>query len=297
VDHIRLLVVDLDGTLLDPNGRVLAANVAAIRQARAAGIEVMVATGRSWLESRHVLAAIGDEGVFIGAGGATLHESVSGRLLDRRTLPVELVEGIATSLLNHGHLAHLLQDPQETGQDYVLVGDAQIDPASAWWFQTFPVTVRRHRTLSEARPIGATIRAGTVAVGRELAVVAAALREDLGDRVVLQHWSALTESEVTGSATHLLECFAPETNKWTMARAVAARRGIAADAIAAVGDGLNDLQLIGEAGFGIAMGNADPRVQAVAKAHVGPHDRDGFAEAVRLLLAHRRIGGSEGTPS
>ncbi|MFO0829979.1 MAG: HAD family hydrolase [Phycisphaerales bacterium] len=280
----RLLVVDLDGTLLDRRGAVSARNAEAVRRAEAAGIEVVVATGRSWLESRRALAAIGHRGVFIGAGGATLHDSVTGRVLRRRTVDAHLVEAIADSVIRHGHLAHLLQDPEETGTDYVLIGDARVDPASAWWFRTFPVTVTRHSTIDRARPIGATIRVGTVAVGQELAIVANALREDLGDRVMLQHWSALTESEVTGSATHLLECFAPETNKWTMTLELCAMRGIDPRTVAAVGDGLNDLAMIRSAALGIAMGNADPRVADVAAARVGHHDRDGFAEAVDLVL-------------
>lgn len=280
----RLLVVDLDGTLLNRAGVVSPGNIDAVRRARAAGIEVVVATGRSWLESRAALAAIDHDGVFIGAGGAVLHESRTGRILQRRTVDVDLVESIAESIMRHGHLAHMLQDPNETGADYVLVGDAALDAASEWWFRVHPLEVRRYPTVAAARPIGATIRVGTVAVGAELSEVARFLRAELGERIMLQHWPALTEHEVTGSATHLLECFAPETNKWTMTQTICAARGIRPQEVAAVGDGLNDLALIGNAGFGIAMANADDRVTQVAKARVGHHDADGFAEAVELLL-------------
>jgi HAD superfamily hydrolase (TIGR01484 family) len=279
-----MLLVDLDGTLLDRRGKVSSANRAAVAAAEASGIEIVVATGRSWLESRAALEAIGHDGVFIGAGGAMAHDSRTGRVLAKRTVDAELVEAVALSIIDHGHLAHMLQDPADTGSDYLLVGDASLDAASAWWFSVHPVEVRRHGTLDAARPIGATVRVGTVAVGAELARLAQALRDDLGDRVMLQHWSALTEHEATGSATHLLECFAPETNKWTMTLELCRGRGIDPSEIAAVGDGLNDLQMIGAAGFGIAMGNADERVARVARARVGHHDHDGFAEAVALLL-------------
>ena len=282
-----MLVVDLDGTLLDARGVVSTRNVDAIRRVEAAGIEVVVATGRSWLESRNALQTIGHSGVFIGAGGAALHESRTGRLLRRRTVTLDLVEAIATSVMNHGHLAHLLQDPSETRTDYVLIGEAEVDPASTWWFRNHPVKVLRYASLESARPIGATMRVGTIAVGVELAKEADALRADLGDRVMLQHWSALTETEVLGSQTHLLECFAPDTNKWTMTLELCAMRGIDPSAVAAVGDGLNDLDMIRASALGIAMSNADPRVAAIADAHVGHHDHDGFAEAVELVLARR----------
>jgi len=279
-----MLVVDLDGTLLDARGRVSAANAAAVRRAEEAGVEVVVATGRSWLESRGALTAIGSRGLMIGAGGATLHEAESGRILARRTVETALVERICDSLLRHGHLAHLLQDPEEAGRDYTLIGEAGLDPASEWWFSVHPVRLHRHRSIDEARPLGATIRVGTVAVDAELARVAGELREDLGDLVHLQHWSAQTAHETIGSRTHLLEIFSRDTNKWTMVRELLRTRDFGPEAVASVGDGLNDLQLVGSAGFGIAMGNADPRVAAVARATVGHHDRDGFAEAVDLLL-------------
>lgn len=281
----RLLVVDLDGTLLNRKGQVSPGNVAAARRAREAGIEVVIATGRSWLESRVALEALDHDGVFIGAGGAVLHESRSGRILTCRTVDPHLVESIAASVMHHGHLAHMLQDPNATGRDYVLVGDARLDAASEWWFRVHPVTVHAYPTLADARPIGATIRVGTVAVGTELAELARAIHAEVGDRIMLQHWPALTEHEVTGSATHLLECFAPETDKWTMTLAICRERGWRPEEVAAVGDGLNDRRLIAECGFGIAMANADERVAAVAKAAVGHHDEDGFAEAVDLLLS------------
>jgi hydroxymethylpyrimidine pyrophosphatase-like HAD family hydrolase len=263
---------------------VSAGNAAAVRRAEEAGIEVVIATGRSWLESRDALEAIGHRGVFIGAGGAVLHESLTGRILARRTVDPHLVESIAESIIRHGHLAHMLQDPNETGRDYVLVGDARIDAASEWWFRIHPLKVKAFPTLADARPFGATIRVGTVAVGDELAALAKVIGEDLGDQIMLQHWPALTEHEVTGSATHLLECFAPNTDKWTMTLTLCRERGFRPEEVAAVGDGLNDRRLIAECGFGIAMANADERVAVAAKAHVGHHDEDGFAEAVALLV-------------
>lgn len=281
----RLLLVDLDGTLLDASSRVPQGNVAALDRARAAGFEVVVATGRSWLESRRVLEAIGPTSLFIGAGGALLHESASGRVVLRRTVGDETAARIAERVLAHGHLAHLLQDGAAAGTDYLLVGDARLDPASEWWFRTHAVRVRRHPTVGGLRPFDATVRVGTVAVGEELEPLAAALREELGPSIVLQHWSAQTATEAIGSRTHLLECFAAETNKWTMGLEVCALRGVRPEATVAVGDGLNDLALVGSAGFGIAMGNADPRVVAVAKARAGHHDRGGFAEAIELALA------------
>ena len=79
----RMIVIDLDGTLLDPHGRVPESHRVAVERARAQGVEVIVATGRNWTESRHALEEIGAEGVMIGAGGAILSGATDGRTLDR----------------------------------------------------------------------------------------------------------------------------------------------------------------------------------------------------------------------
>ena len=55
--------------------------------------------------------------------------------------------------------------------------------------------------------------------------------------------------------------------------------------IAAIGDGLNDFELIREAGLGMAMGNADPRIAAVARVQVATNSAEGFAESVERALA------------
>ena len=62
-------------------------------------------------------------------------------------------------------------------------------------------------------------------------------------------------------------------------------RSIEASQVVAIGDGLNDIAMVREAGQGIAMGQSDPRVRAVADHVVGCNASDGVAEAVDLVLA------------
>jgi HAD superfamily hydrolase (TIGR01484 family) len=75
----RLLVTDLDGTLLDRRGRVSEGNRQAIRKARDAGLEIVVATGRSWMEARAVVEEAGIDGLCIlrhvpeGGAGVRMH--------------------------------------------------------------------------------------------------------------------------------------------------------------------------------------------------------------------------------
>jgi HAD superfamily hydrolase (TIGR01484 family) len=286
----RLLVTDLDGTLLDRAGRVSQRNLDAIRRLQDSGVEVIPATGRSLPECASVLDFINHEGHAITAGGALVHDARDGSVVIRRNLPAEVVRGIARILAEHGHLAHLLQDHTAAGIDYVMVGDQPLDAASEWWFATLPVRYRRIPSIDHHHADEHTVRIGTVALGEVLTPLVHAVEREFGHAVVAQHWSALTAEAAIGSPTHLLETFRRDVNKWTAIEAVCAEYGIDPAETAAVGDGLNDLEMIRHAGLGIAMENADPRIAAVSRARAGHHDRDGFAAAAELVLAANRAG-------
>lgn len=279
-----IIAIDLDGTLLNREGAVSHANRRALQAARDAGIEVIIATGRAWIESRHVLESIGHDGVFIGAGGATLNHALSGETIRRHVMDPSLAVRIAQSLIRHGHLAHLLKDGPRSTYDYLIVGEGELDPATQWWFRSFPVRARFAESLELDDHPQETLRCGTVAVAGDLRHVVDELREDLGNRVFMQHWAAVTESQAVGAATHLLEVFNPRVDKWTMLSEHAEERGVPVERIAAIGDGLNDVGMVRQAGLGVAVGNADPRVRDAADRHAPDHDHDGVAHAIEHIL-------------
>ena len=83
----------------------------------------------------------------------------------------------------------------------------------------------------------------------------------------------------------------PCARRWTMACTAADRLGVARSRIVAIGDGLNDLELLRQAPLGVAMANADPRVAAVADARTVSHEDDGVAVAIEARLDGRLRAG------
>ena len=279
---IRLIAIDLDGTLLGPDG-VSEHDLAAINDARSEGIEIVVATGRSWLESGEALDRIGREGVMIGAGGALLHDAATGRTLERSIVHEEVLRTVCDRLLAEGHVVHLLQDHEGAGFDYWMIGWTRLHEASRWWFQRHGVTARWVSSLQQVDELQHTVRVGTTADGDDLADLADELREKLGDRVVLQAWPAVVAADSPARTIHLLEAFDREVDKWTMLGRHARARGIEVSQIAAIGDGLNDIEMVGQAGLGVAMGGADERVRAVADWETSSPGR-GVGDAVRRII-------------
>ena len=279
-----MLVIDLDGTLLNSRGIVSPANRKAVFRARQAGLELIIATGRALVESAMPLRQIKHDHLVVAAGGSLLCDASTGRTLERRTMPQGLVEDITHSLLGHGHKVLVLKDANATGYDYLAVGPDELDPASQWWFEVMASTVRFVGTLKDDPHPGDTIRVGVVATGSELEPIARQLEMELGDRAFLQHWPAVTSSHATRSSTHLLEVFNPDVNKWSMVELYSSNRGIDPRRIAAIGDGLNDVEIIQECGLGIAMANACGPVLEVADQVTDDHNDHGVAIAIENIL-------------
>lgn len=286
----KLIAIDLDGTLLGPDGSVSDRNRAAIDRARKRGLHVVIATGRAVVECLDPLRQIGNTGSMIGAGGAVLSDVPTQRTVERRAIDAALVCHVSESLVRHGHKALVLKDAHVTGYDYLAVGPGALDPATVWWFKTLPVRVR-HVDVPEDDPHpDDTIRVGTVALGSELADIADQLRNELEERIYLQHWAAVTDSSIPPDSrdrTHLLEVFSPRVNKWTMLQRYMAQFGIEPDDVVAIGDEINDLDMIRHAGLGVAMANAHPSVIDASDNITEPNHVHGVATAIDRVLDGR----------
>jgi len=277
-------VIDLDGTLLNRWGEVSEANQAAVTRAHDAGFEVIIASGRAWAESQTALNVLHGVDYMIAAGGALLCQARDGATVDARVMHHMVVADSVAAMLEADHRALLLKDRATTGYDYVTVGDAPLDPASEWWFEHLALEVRHLSNLDDDDHPDATVRAAVVAGETELRLLSDHLRSRLGERAILQHWPAVTSSHATGATTHLLEVFDADVNKWTMIERHCVSEDIDPATVVAIGDGLNDVEMITHAGLGVAMANADARVAAVADQMIGHHEDDGVAQFIHELI-------------
>ena len=282
-----LIAVDLDGTLLDSSGKVSPRNIKAIADLRDAGFKVVPATGRSWRESRRVFEVIQANGMAVTSGGSVLSDAATGKTIERIVIDPALVRRLTLALLERGLLAHLLRDHDSSCHDYCLVGTGHVNPATEWWLKAHEVDVRRVDTVDDLEKLGFdhVLRVGAVESGEVLAPVCAAMREQFHGHANMQSWSAVTSNSAIGSETHLLEIYCVGTDKWTMIQRLRDRHGLSNDQVFAIGDGLNDLIMVREAGVGIAMQNAHAELRPLAK-HIAPHHHDdGFAHVVEHILS------------
>lgn len=294
-DPLKLLAIDLDGTLLDSHGTVPPANAHALRRAQAAGVTVVLCTGRALVECQHVAEEIGLDGPMVVSGGALVACPRTGATLERFTLDHALAAEITAYLHSHGRPALVLKDHGATGYDYLVLpppgrdARASLDAASAWWFEVLRVRVRYGSDHRDDEHPHDTIRVGAYSANDEIDGLATALRERYAHRSALQHFRGATlpasARERGIESVHIVELFHARADKWLAIERLAARLEISPAHIAAVGDQLNDLTMITQAGVGIAMANAAPAVLAAAARRTTGHDDAGVALAVDQLLA------------
>lgn len=289
---IRLIAIDLDGTLISGDGEISERNRDAIASARSAGVRVLICTGRGLAECRRYLEHIDQHDPVAVAGGSIIADPRSGRTLHRFPVHLNLVHSTVERLVAQGHPALVLKDPAEAGYDYLVVHGEQrlpLDPVTEWWFGRMQVRVRYAPHIHHDEHPEHTVRVGACGLSSTLG----RLRDDLlaasEGRAQVHSFPAVVAPEhasrlPSGESLHILELFDADANKWSAIRHLASAWHIHREQIAAIGDEVNDESMIRGAGLGIAMGNAVPSVRAIAKRHTLTHNEHGVAHAIDRIL-------------
>jgi len=281
-----LIAIDLDGTLLAPDGRVSDANRRALADARDAGVTILPCTGRGLVESRKILGQFDHAGPVVTAGGAITADARTGETLHRFAMDPSLT-GRAVSIMHEcGHAALVLKDAPAAGFEYLVLGSElghQIDPIIEWWFQSMRVTVRFGATLADDEHPEHSVRVGLCAEADRSAPVARRLQDELGDSILLHDFPAVVHRGETRTV-HILEVFDARASKWGAIEACCARAGLDPARTAAIGDEVNDVPMIRGAGLGVAMGNAIDAVKQAADRHAPSNADDGVAFAIGRIL-------------
>lgn len=294
----RLLALDLDGTLLDPAGRLREENIAAVSRARDAGILVVVCTGRGYAESRRIIERLdartdGSAAApmpVVTAGGSIIADAATGRTLHRWPMDRALVADLCSHFAERELAPLLLKDRDAAGFDYLVINSGPLEAPSRWWFSVMDVEVKFLDSLADDEHPEHTVRVGFAAMAAKMHALADSVRAAFGERVTLQHFAAVSGPQGSDeggkdASVHLLEVFDRQVNKWSAIRHIAAERGIDRGAIAAVGDEVNDLPLLEGAGLGVAMANGIEAVLAVADRVTLGNDSAGVAHAIDNILA------------
>ncbi|MCL4222296.1 MAG: Cof-type HAD-IIB family hydrolase [Phycisphaerales bacterium] len=289
--HYDILALDLDGTLLGPDGTVSPGNRAAVQRAREAGLAIFPCTGRGLVECRHILEDIGHVGPVAVAGGAMIADVASGRTLHRFAMSPSTVAHAVEAFHEEGNAALVLKDRYAAGFDYLVVTGPdhhEIDPVSVWWFEALKVELKFVQSLEQDAHPEYTIRASIVADAHRSVPLMRRLRDHFGPSALLHSFPAVISSDLQnagGREVHVLEVFDARAHKWSAVQWFAEQNALFNPRVCALGDHVNDVTMLREAALGIAMGNAAPEARAVADIITRSNADDGVAYAIDQILA------------
>ncbi len=282
---IRLLALDLDGTLLNPRGLLTERNRKAIEAARERGVCVAIVTGRRFRDARPIALDLGLNAPLISHNGAlTKHartlETVAVFPLPRAAAHQALSVGRdagAGALVSDDHEGPgiLLYDPLSRDNPALL---AYVAWARRIHGDGGPDAVREISSLEDYLdhdPVHLSF-SGKCAAMSELCTE---LRRELG--ATAKVFSTMyPKLDFT-----LLDVVHPEASKGVGVAAAAAELGISQDEVMAIGDNFNDLEMLRYAGTGIVMGNADASLRELEGLQMTTaNDEDGVAVAIERFI-------------
>lgn len=277
----RLIAIDLDGTLLCPQGRASTENLDAMHAAHAQGVHILPCTGRGWREARGVIAGLPDAELGIFNTGAIVARTSDGTTIDAAPMPRETVVALIELLRGRPEAVLLYTDPDRTGVEYIATGDGRMTDNTRWWFEHNALRFLETKSPDSAL-LDHVVRVGLVLPSRDAAAVELEVAERMTCAVEAHAFEAVQMSD--GEPMHILEVFGPGVTKWRGIEVVARRLGIAGDAVAVIGDQVNDLPMLRRAGCAVAMGNAIPAVKDIAHRHTRCNQTHGVAHAIEQML-------------
>lgn len=269
----RMLVVDIDGTLIGRDRHVTPRVRAAVRAALVAGTLVTLATGRWFRSAQPIAAELGLELPIILHNGALVKDSLTGEVLDHCHLPRGMATVAIDLIRTHG-LQPIVYENAFEGE-LLLAGPASFDS---------PATARYLASKLELRRVPLADLA-LLADPLALVVADSAERADpLLDELERGPWRTVTSMSTLVPDARFIEVMSPNCSKANAVRALAGRYGVGLDEVMAIGDNFNDLDMIEAAGLGIAMGNAPSGVRARADWVAPPVEEDGLAVAIEKFV-------------
>ncbi len=274
---IRMIVSDLDGTLLDRARELPEANKWALHACMALGVQVVLASGRSFESVRRLAQEHGIEGPIVSANGARVDLSGAGPTLYSRTFSRELAiqvfgimkqSGIFFTCYGHGTLYQNNLDAAHARTRGVQRLEDKL-------------VMQAHRAELVVSDESRTIEEGLIDPYKFVAFSEDAQLLDGLRQSLLQSGLPLN---ISSSWVDNIEVMVAGAGKSEAVDALCAHFGLVRDQVMAFGDNLNDMAMLRAAGWGVAMENALPEVKASARLIAPHHDAAGVAQVINQYV-------------
>jgi Cof subfamily protein (haloacid dehalogenase superfamily) len=277
---IRLLALDIDGTLTDPSFQVPARNIAALRAAHEAGIEIILATGRRHDYALPIARELGFPIWLISSNGALIRSSDNETFFTDRLPARTALELIQYMNEYRGHAVLTFDRAANVpGNDSLVLESAdELNKTVSRWLEANRPYIKFVSPLEDALtedPLQA-MYCGRVDVME-------GLQKRLSQAGFLDKITVL-KTQYDHRDLCILDILNRECSKGHALRRWAKERGIPREQIMAIGDNHNDLEMLEFAGVAVVMGNASNELKQNGWMLTGSNEESGVAQAVERIL-------------
>ena len=285
MDDIKIIALDLDGTLLDSEKRLSDVNRAALERAAAKGVLIVPTTGRFFGMMPPAVRDLPFVRYAITINGAQVYDRETDTALVRDEIPLEMALQVMEVLDRYDVIYDCYR--QNWGWMTAALQDKAADYATNEHYLKMVLEFRKPVPELKAH-LRATADEGDVqkvmlfATNRERSTAIDCLRK-LSDELAAK----FPEIKVTASTWNNLELNIRTAHKGNALRRFAEHLGFGLGNCMAFGDGMNDFTMVEAAGLGIAMANAEPEVKRVAKYVTLSNDDDGVAKGIDKWIFSR----------
>ena len=266
---IKMIGLDLDGTLLTSDKKLLPFTRQVLTEAIERGIQVLMATGRPYTGIPEEIRKLPGIRYALTSNGARILDTQTGKALIEHLLPLESAKKALEILQKYD----TLQEVYFEGQGYAEA--EKLDRISRYHHNPHMWEYVR----SSRKPVD-SLPELIAREGRDMDKVQA-LFADMGE--LAQAWKELERYEelvLVSSLGYNIEINAAGVDKGIGLMELGELLGFCPEEIMACGDGDNDIQMLECAGIGIAMGNAEEKVKAAADYITETNDEEGAAKAI-----------------
>ena len=288
MDDIKIIALDLDGTLLDSEKRLSEVNRAALERAAKKGVLIVPTTGRFFGMMPPAVRDLPFVRYAITINGAQVYDRETDTALVRDEIPLDMALGVMELLdrydviydcyrQNWGWMTAALQDraaDYATNEHYLRMVREFRKPV--------PELKAHLRETAEQGDVQKIMLFSRLQVAGSKFQVSSVLGDVKGEIE-----AKFPEIKVTSSTWNNIELNIKTAHKGNALKRFAEHLGFGLENCMAFGDGMNDFTMVEAAGLGIAMENAEPEVKRVAKDVVPSNDEDGVAKGIDKWIFSR----------
>lgn len=262
---IRLLLADVDGTLVTGDKVLTEATIAAVRDMRSAGIAFAITSSRPPRGMKMLFEPLALRGIIAGLNGGVYVNPDLSVICSQKIDPVTAKMAV-NSILGMGLDAWIYTEAEWLIRDWTAPHVAR----EAWILKFAPNLVASFTDVHLAQAVK------IVGISDDLKLIAVCER-------ALQD-SVDGKASVARSQAYYVDVTAPQANKGAVVATLSKRLNIPPEQIATIGDMPTDVFMFRKSGFSIAMGNASDKVKTQASAVTDSNENEGFANAVRKFI-------------